>query len=54
MLDFLEELDIDEMNSGASAGGFFETGGGVLSSDSPCDGQSIARIKWPLRMIMSK
>ncbi|MDP7037978.1 MAG: aldehyde dehydrogenase family protein [Myxococcota bacterium] len=45
MLDFLEELGIDEMNSGASAGGFFETGGGVLSSDSPCDGQSIARIK---------
>ena len=44
MLDFLQELGIDEMNSGASAGSFFETRGDLLSSDSPCDGQNIAKI----------
>ncbi len=45
MLDFLQELGIEDVNSGASAGSFLNTGGALLSSDSPCDGQSIASVK---------
>ncbi|MCK5689424.1 aldehyde dehydrogenase family protein, partial [Myxococcota bacterium] len=45
MLDFLKELGIEEVNQGASAGGFFETSGELLESYSPNDGKLIAKVK---------
>ena len=45
MRDFLTELGIKEKNFGASAGGFFETGGDWLDVISPIDGEVIAQVK---------
>jgi aldehyde dehydrogenase (NAD+) len=45
MRDILGELGILETNSGASAGGFFETGGEPLRVTSPIDGEVIAEVR---------
>ncbi|MBI5510539.1 MAG: aldehyde dehydrogenase family protein [Deltaproteobacteria bacterium] len=45
MRDILSELGIEATNSGASAGGFFDTHGEIIESVSPIDGKPIAKIR---------
>ncbi|MFH1727751.1 MAG: aldehyde dehydrogenase family protein [Pseudomonadota bacterium] len=44
-MDFLKELGIKEINSGAYSDGWHETNGDMLVSVSPVDGKEIAKVK---------